>query len=560
MDELTPVYFLIDGNIKTIDLKVHLITVLVIFRSKFTFDSITVYYLRMTFRKIISRLAIKERPAYRKFHNFVVIATFLYAMLALLPAMKFFPVTTPADGLRFFFSWLFLTILSGLFIFLFSLSKWTFALMFPLYFIGSVVISFYISKYNIVLNASIIESTLYTNTFEAMSQLSLLLVAFILVAAAISTFLVIKRFQIKETDFQWTSISIVLAGLIMVAVFSRQQAVNALNYSPYSAYYGIKETLLNVGKFSDKRESIDAGSVCHSDSLTVVFVVGEAMRADHLSLNGYKRETFPEMKKQDPVSFPKIYSEWSYTIRSLPHIFTRADSTNHLPASTEKTFISIFNACGYTSSWIGNQNLNKYLDPLANECNSKIIFPYSLDFTRYDGRMFPLIKKAINTPQSKKLIIVHQFGCHWWYPDNCPPEFEKFKPALKSKSFVMADSLKIRNSYDNVAYYTDHFLSEIVDMLKDKKAIMIYLSDHGELLGENKKWMHSQQTIYEKNPACMIWFSDKYARQYPDKVKMAKENKNKHYRTDFLFHTILDAGDIDSPIRNNQLDIFKNGN
>ena len=125
---------------------------------------------------------------------------------------------------------------------------------------------------------------------------------------------------------------------------------------------------------------------------------------------------------------------------------------------------------------------------------------------------------------------------------------------------MMRDSLKIKNSYDNVALYTDYFLSEIVDMLKDKNAIMIYLSDHGELLGENKKWMHAQQTIYEKNPACMIWFSEKYAKKYPGKLKMAKQNKDNPYRTDFLFHTILDAGDIDSPVKDDRLNIFKERN
>jgi glucan phosphoethanolaminetransferase (alkaline phosphatase superfamily) len=514
----------------------------------------------MTFREIISRHAITGRTSTLKFNMFIILATILFGIFGLLPAMEYFPISSSIDWIRLILSWLYLVILSGVFIFLFSLSKWVFAFTFPVFFMASGVISFYISKYNIVLNSAVIESALYTNSFEAMSQLSLYMVGYTLLLSAISVFLVIKRFQIKVIAFHWPNIIIAFAGLLIPAVFSRSQVEKALNYSPYSIYYGVKETLLNFGKLSDTRENIDSGSVCNTDSLTVVFVVGEAMRADHVSLNGYNRETFPEMEKQNPVSFPHIYSEWSYTIRSLPHIFTRADSVNHLPATTEKTFISIFNSCGYSSWWLGNQDLNKYLSPLANDCKSKIIFPYSLDFTRYDGRMLPLINKAINSQESKKLIVIHQFGCHWYYRDNCPLEFEKFKPALRSKSFMMRDSLKIRNSYDNVAFYTDHFISEIADMLKDKNAIMIYLSDHGELLGENKKWMHAQQTIYEKNPACMIWFSEKYAKKYPDKVKTAKQNKDKRYRTDFLFHSILDAGDIDAPVKVDRLNIFNKEN
>jgi glucan phosphoethanolaminetransferase (alkaline phosphatase superfamily) len=285
--------------------------------------------------------------------------------------------------------------------------------------------------------------------------------------------------------------------------------------------------------------------------------VGEAMRADHISLNGYYRETFPLMKREDPVSFKNIYSEWTYTIKSLPHIFTRADSINHRPSTHEKTFISIFNACNYKSWWIGDQDLNKYLLPIANECDSFQLFSFDKEEKRLDGQMLPAISKALNSTVSKKLIVVHQFGCHWWYPSGYPKEFEKFTPVLKGKSITNDDSLKIVNSYDNVACYTDYFLSEIVEMLKDKNAIMIYLSDHGELLGEEGKWIHAQGTKYEKNPACILWFSEKYKEKFPEKVKAALLNKDKRFRTDFLFHTILDAGEIESPYKVDQLDMFK---
>ncbi|HPS14000.1 MAG TPA: sulfatase-like hydrolase/transferase, partial [Prolixibacteraceae bacterium] len=454
------------------------------------------------------------------------------------------------------FSWLFITAISGMIIYIISLNRWVFAFLFPVFVISTGIVSFYVGQYNLVFNSAVVESTLYTNNYEAFSQISFFLLGYISVLLLISSFFVFRRFGLKKPKVDWVSFMIVLLGLLAIFANDKQRVLSTFYYSPYAFFFGIDKSLVADIPSPQKRVDVSAGAVCHSDSLIVVFVAGEAMRADHLSLNGYSRKTFPLMEKENPVSFKRIYSEWSYTIKSLPQIFTRADSVNHWPLVNEKTFISIFNTCGYQSWWIGNQDLNKFLKPLSDECDTVQLFSYTRDGKRYDGNMLPAIRHAVDSDDPKKLIVVHQFGCHWWYPSNCPREFEKFKPVMKTKNISRYDSLKIVNSYDNTACYTDFFLSEIVKMLKDKKAILIYLSDHGELLGEDGKWIHAQQTDFEKNPACIIWFSDEYARRYPEKVKSAQQNKDNHFRTDFLFHSILDAGDICAPVRVDALDLF----
>ena len=85
---------------------------------------------------------------------------------------------------------------------------------------------------------------------------------------------------------------------------------------------------------------------------------------------------------------------------------------------------------------------------------------------------------------------------------------------------------------------------------------MLYLSDHGEALGENGKWLHAGSVEAMHYPAALVWYSDLYAQLYPKKVSALKENRTKKYRTDYLFYSILSAGGIEVESAKKDLDIF----
>lgn len=50
-------------------------------------------------------------------------------------------------------------------------------------------------------------------------------------------------------------------------------------------------------------------------------VVGETARADRFSLNGYQKETNPELKKRDVFSFNNTISCGTSTAYSVPCMF-----------------------------------------------------------------------------------------------------------------------------------------------------------------------------------------------------------------------------------------------
>ena len=174
-----------------------------------------------------------------------------------------------------------------------------------------------------------------------------------------------------------------------------------------------------------------------------------------------------------------------------------------------------------------------------------------------DEDILPYYNRMIDSEYSKKLVILHTIGSHWWYNLHYTKKYEVYKPVLKSKIISYCTDEEIKNSYDNTILYTDYFLSNLINRLKDEKAILIYQSDHGEALGEDGIWLHAVESPFVHQAACMVWMSDKYKEAYPDNYTKAKENSVKKFRTDYLFHSILDAGGIGSEYINDSMSIFR---
>jgi glucan phosphoethanolaminetransferase (alkaline phosphatase superfamily) len=288
--------------------------------------------------------------------------------------------------------------------------------------------------------------------------------------------------------------------------------------------------------------------------------LGESLRADHLSFNGYERNTTPYLSQEDIISFPNIYSEYTYTDISLSHILTRADSLDSDLAYKERSFIDLFKHCGYYTTWLANQQPNKSYLYFMNECDTMISFNInksSYVFDKWtDGDLLPPFETFIEKKGQNQFIVMHTIGSHWYYNSHFPDEFQKYNPVVKSR-IVSSNTLEeMINSYDNTILYTDYFVFEVINRLRDKNAILFYLSDHGEALGENGKWLHADDAPPMHNPACWVWMSPQYKNENPEKYEILQNNKEKRYRSGFLFHTITEAAGIQSDVINEKLSLF----
>lgn len=493
------------------------------------------------------------------FYIFSLISTLFLGICFTSADFLTIPVEMGKDLLVIAFQWAVVTIALFFLITLLAANKYIFAITFPLLTFLSSLLAWFRLTMNSALTPMILDAALENDIRTSGDLCSPGLIIFVLVTFALSIAFAIYR--IKRIVTQTFVIPACVSALLLVGMLQINAVKPISERIPFNIYYTFMKYWEEKQVISEDRTDLTEGIQCSDEEVTVVFVLGESLRPDHLGLNGYERNTTPLLAKEEVISFPYVYTEQTYTNRSVPHLLTRADSTDYSRAYTEKSFVSFFNACDFYTVWLANQEAADTYVYFMNECDS--LFHVNIDKSSYvfdrwvDGDLLPLFDKALQVDNRKKMILLHTIGSHWWYNSHFTDEFARYQPTVNSKIISSCTQEEMINSYDNTVLYTDYFLHSLIDRLRDKKAILIYQSDHGEALGEEGVWLHAAESAYTHQAACMVWMSDKYKELYPEKYEKAKENSVKRFRTDYLFHSILDAAGIGSEYLNNSLSIFR---
>ena len=184
-----------------------------------------------------------------------------------------------------------------------------------------------------------------------------------------------------------------------------------------------------------------------------------------------------------------------------------------------------------------------------------------------DEGMLVGLEDYIKNNQGKDIfIILHQMGNHGpAYYKRYPKEFEKFTPVCKSNQLEECTKEEVSNSYDNAILYTDYFLSKVINFLKpytqEYETAMLYMSDHGESLGENGVYLHGFPYLIapdeQKHIGSLIWFGSEGMKNDIDMEKL-NSYKNQHFSQDNLFHTLLGLFEVETSIYKKEMDIFSN--
>jgi glucan phosphoethanolaminetransferase (alkaline phosphatase superfamily) len=295
----------------------------------------------------------------------------------------------------------------------------------------------------------------------------------------------------------------------------------------------------------------------------VVVVIGESSRYDRWSLNGYGRETNPLLsKEQNLVPLADVVSAVSATRLSVPVIISRKPARQSLKDGfSEKSFLTAYKEAGFKTWWLSNQiSFGQYDTPVsvfAKEANV-IQFLNLGGFTNnsnFDEILFDPLRLALADPAPKKLIVLHTLGSHWNYSQRHPKAFDKWQPSLFGIDKPVYTDLKIKpllnNSYDNSILYTDWFLSQVIDRLKQHAPLssLMYVADHGQTLydGACRLAFHGHNTQYEFHVPAFMWYSDDYQVRYPEKVDQLKRHRKTKLATENFFHTLVDMADIRYP-------------
>lgn len=306
-----------------------------------------------------------------------------------------------------------------------------------------------------------------------------------------------------------------------------------------------------------------------SRPVVTVIVAGETARSMNFSLNGYARPTNPELAALDVLNFTHTTSCGTETAVSLPCMFSvypRVDYTDRKGRSTD-SLIDILDHAGIDAYWWDNNTGSKGVaDRVSYESfNDAKDVRYCREGECDDGIFLDRLDAKLAGITSNTTIVLHQIGSHGpSYFLRYPEAFERFQPACHTAQLTDCSPQEIVNAYDNTVLYTDHFLASVIGLLQKNAAridgAMIYMSDHGESLGENGLYLHGapyalapeQQT----HVPFVAWFTDGFASRTGLSLTCLRAKADAPMSHDNLFHTVLGLMNIETSVYDGALDAF----
>lgn len=453
---------------------------------------------------------------------------------------------------------------------LMSLSKWVFALLFTPFLILSAVIAFFSVTIGTGLTATTIEIALVNDAAMWTTMLSPGLVITVIIALLAGVAAAVVRWKRVESPTGRIGLWLFLIFAIVstLPLLAPSRLANAIGARmPYSIYFGLRDYLANRHEILTERHAFDGiSAVAPADAPDVIVVLGESLRADHLPMNGYERNTMPNISNDTSViSFPNVKGHAFYTHTAVPLILTRARGRDFECAYEEPSFITLFNKAGFNTAWFANQDLGSSYTYFAHEADtlaytnaSRSLYVYS-DWLDTD-LLQPVGEWLSGSPRKGRasMAVIHTIGSHWWYKSHYTDDDARFLPDTHSKDIGSLTNEQIINAYDNTIVATDRFLASLFSMLRSRNAVVVFISDHGEALGEDGLYLHGVDHESIHRPACLVWVSPEFGRRYPHKVEAMKASRLKDVTTDVIFHTVLDAGEISTPIFDSSLSLMYN--
>ena len=303
-------------------------------------------------------------------------------------------------------------------------------------------------------------------------------------------------------------------------------------------------------------------------AVTVV-VIGETARAANFSLNGYARKTNPQLEKVDGlINFANASSCGTDTAVSVPCIFSGfgRGEFRRARADARENLLDILQRAGFAVLWRDNQaGCKGVCDRVPSEKTLDLKLTGLCDGKECrDEALLSGLGEKIDALQSDAVIVLHMMGSHGpAYYRRSPRDFQRFTPACDTNHLSRCSHEALVNAYDNSISYTDHVLAKLIDLLAQRPHIdtaMLYVSDHGESLGEKGIYLHgmpfaiapSEQT----HIPMMLWLSPSFIDDFGVDQSCLSGRRGNAVSHDNIFHSVLGLMDVSTSVYQAELDLF----
>jgi lipid A ethanolaminephosphotransferase len=456
--------------------------------------------------------------------------------------------------------------------------------------LGCAGATYFMYTYGAVIDQNMMVNIFETNSQEATALVTPQMLLWIAVIGLIPS-IVLMFVRIRSGKWWYTLLMRVAAilGALMViilvaSVFYKDYAslfrnnkaivkmVTPANYVSAIAKYSKNrwfagdQTLVRIGQDAHKGPVI----LAQKKKTVLVLVIGEASRAENYSLNGYGRETNPQLKKQGMINFPQASSCGTETAVSVPCMFSGmprkkydADLARH-----QEGLLDVLAHAGVNLLWRENDGGCKgACDRIPHtDMTQWKLDQFCKDKSCIDDVNLHRLDNVLDGLKQDSVLVIHLMGSHGpAYYQRYPQEYRQFTPTCDTNQIQDCDHQALMNTYDNTILYTDSVVSKTIDALKARQTTMntalVYLSDHGESLGENGLYLHG--TPYMLAPTqqthipFMFWLSPDYVNNFGVNEPCLRDQAAKTaVSQDNLFSTVLGMMNVKSAVYQPQMDIM----
>lgn len=453
-------------------------------------------------------------------------------------------------------------------------------------------VQYFMLNYSIIIDRTMVQNIVETNaseSFDLMTPQLLLWVFFTgILPAALALWIKIKPTALTLVNIGLRFLVIALSMLtilLIAAIFYKDYAslmrnnkelvksvtpsnVIAANISYVKHQALANLPLVRIGLDAQKKPLANA---VNGKKNLIILIVGETARAEDVSLGGYAKETAPLLKQDNVIYFPDTHSCGTSTGVSVPCMFSDMPRSQYdgAQASHQEGLLDILQRANVNVWWQENDGGCKGVcDRVPNTDVTKIAAPGLCEGGEcYDDALFTGVEDHINQLDNDAIIVLHMIGSHGpAYYRRYPEAFKKFTPTCDTNQIQTCSREALTNTYDNTLLYLDYTVDKAINLLKkhqDKfNTALMYLSDHGESLGEDGVYLHSMPYAVapsqQTHVPMLMWLSNDYEKQFAIQDPCLRQSaQTQTYSQDNLFHTILGMFNVETKEYQPQLDILK---
>ncbi|MBD8212798.1 phosphoethanolamine transferase EptA [Erwinia persicina] len=440
--------------------------------------------------------------------------------------------------------------------------------------VASAAANYFMYSFGTVIDTNMIQNVFETDLQEATALFSMKYLLWMLLLGVLPAALIVLT-RIENNRPWWmsivwrlvTSLAAIFIVLLIAALFYKDYASMIRNNKGLVKMVTPPNVVSSIGHYADNRwfagsqALVKIGLDAHKGPVLagekkktlVIFVLGETARAENFSLGGYARETNPKLKRDNVIYYRNATSCGTETAISVPCMFsnmTRQQYNANL-AHHQEGLLDVMAHAGVNVLWRENDGGCKGACDRVPHTDMTQWRVSELCKTDYclDDVLLHRLNNYIGSVKDDTVIVLHQMGSHGpAYYLRYPAESRQFTPTCDSNQIQDCDPQALVNTYDNSILYTDSMLDSTITLLKswgDKYNVaMIYLSDHGESLGEHGMYLHGTPYLFapsqQTHIPLLLWMSGDYATAFDiDQQCLQKQAQTDDVSQDNIFHTLL---------------------